>query len=130
MSPETQPKSSETQPKAPETRPKAPETRATTPDYSTKQTQILAASCAAASNVLVAIARLKECNLLLTQSGGNFDDAQFTSGQFVYLDSYHANVLLQQAAPDIDAFLDQNIGGDTGLPTYRELFQMCVTGPY
>jgi hypothetical protein len=105
------------------------EPRATTPDYTAKQTQILAASAAAASAVLAAVVRLQECAGLLAQSGGNFDDAIF-DGQFAYLDSYHADVLLQQAAPELDAFLNTNINNDSGLPTYRQLFQTCAQGPH
>jgi hypothetical protein len=101
-----------------------------TPDYTTKQTQILGASVSAASSLLVAVGRLKECNNLLSQSSGNFLDTVFSNPQFVYLDAYHANVLLQQAAPGIDTFLDTNVDGDSALPTYRQLLQMCVTGPH
>lgn len=100
------------------------------PDYTAKQTATLTAAVAAASSLLVAINRLKECNNLLTQSGGNFISTIFDSGQFVYLDATNADLLLQQAALGIDVFFDTNVGGDTALPTYRQLLQMCVQGPH
>jgi hypothetical protein len=100
-----------------------------TPDYTAKQTQLLGASTAAASNVLVALARLFECAGILAQSGGNFLDSVFV-GQWAYLDAYHADVLLQQAAPALYAFLDSPVNNDSGLPTYRQLFQNCASGPY
>jgi hypothetical protein len=112
-----------------QTDPTVAKPRTTTPDYTVKQTQIMSTSAASCSNLLAAVVRLVECAGLLSQSGGNFLDALFvTPGQFLYCDSYHADVLLQQAAPGIDAFLDTAIG--SGLPTYRELFQMCAQGPY
>jgi hypothetical protein len=108
-----------------------PAPRTTTPDYTNKQMQLMGASAAACSNLLVALARLMQCNNLLAQSGGNFDDAVFTApSQFVYCDAYHADVLLQQAAPALDAFLDTPVNNDSGLPSYRQLFQTCAQGPY
>jgi hypothetical protein len=110
---------------------KAAEPRATTPDYTAKQIQIMASSAAASSNVLVAVQRLLECQNLLAQAGGNFLDAVFTApSQFVYTDAYHADVLLQQAAGAIDAFLDTKVNNDAGLPTYRELFHQVTQSPY
>ena len=47
-----------------------------------------------------------------------------------HLDAYHANVLLQQAAPAINTFLDTNVSGDSALPTYRQLLEMTVAKPY
>jgi hypothetical protein len=109
----------------------AAEPRTTTPDYTQKQTQIMATSAAAAANVLVSIQRLLECANLLAQSGGNFLDAVFTApSQFVYTDAYHADVLLQQAAGAIDAFLDTKVNNDAGLPSYRELFHQIAQSPY
>jgi hypothetical protein len=96
-----------------------------------KQTQILAASVAAAQNILANVVRLAECGGLLSQSGGNFVDEVFTppNNQFVYIDPDSADTLLQKAAPELDAFLDTNVSGDVALPTYRQLFQQCAKGP-
>jgi hypothetical protein len=110
-------------------------------DYTNKLLSIGADSVTQAAAILGAVAALLQDAGLLAQAGGNFEDPIFESPPpsnfggppptpLNHLDAYHANVLLQQAAPAISAFLDTNVAGDTGLPTYRALLEMMVAKPY
>ena len=99
-------------------------------DYTKKQLDIATDATSQSTALLAALDSLENDAGLLAQTGGNFADPIFEGTNLGYLTAYHVNVMLQQAVPGILTFLRTKVAGDDGLPTYRELLEMLVKGPY
>jgi hypothetical protein len=98
-------------------------------DFTSKLAAIASDMTIQARNTLRAAGGLTTDAALLVQTGGDFPDGCFDKTALAYLDPYQANVFLHSIVPALNAFLDSHLENDSGKPTYRQYFEMIVSGP-